>query len=92
MLKNICLQIHQILVSLSFCVVVLLDLFITDQCAMDLMKAAADCRRLFGGPLNPSFDVCKTIHDSLFKVGNLSKIFMSIFTATNLILILTFCL
>ena len=44
-------------------------MFFPDQCAHDLMKAAADCRRLYGGPLNPKFDVCKTIHDSLAKVG-----------------------
>merc|ERR1719400_969851 len=40
----------------------------TDAFAHDLMKAAADCRRLYGGPLNPKFDVCKTIHDSLAKL------------------------
>ena len=39
-----------------------------DICAHDLMCAAADCRSLFGGPLNPKFDVCKTINDSLLKV------------------------
>ena len=45
---------------------------------MDLMKAAADCRRAFGGPLNPNFDVCKTIHDSLFKVCNINDVVTSI--------------
>ena len=41
---------------------------IADAFAHDLMKAATDCRTYYGGPLNPKFDPCKTIHDSLSKV------------------------
>ena len=43
---------------------------ITDAFAHDLMKAATDCRTYYGGPLNPKFDPCTTIHDSLSKVGS----------------------
>ena len=50
---------------LLYCALVL----ITDDFAHDLMKAATDCRTYYGGPLNPKFDPCKTIHDSLSKVG-----------------------
>ena len=52
---------------MGFCIC--LDFIVVDQPAHHLMKAAADCRRLLGGPFNPQFDVCKVIRDTLTDVS-----------------------
>ena len=46
----------------------IVGIFVTELIAYDLMHAAAECRRLFGGPLNPKFNVCKKLNDGMMKV------------------------
>ena len=42
---------------------------ILDQMALAILDTVVECRKLLGGPFNPSFDPCKHFEDILHKVS-----------------------
>ena len=42
---------------------------ISDQMALAILDTVVECRKLLGGPFNPSFDPCKHFEDILHKVS-----------------------
>ena len=57
---NICLYIKLAITSQNH---------ISDQCALAILDTVVECRKLLGGPFNPSFDPCKHFEDILHKVS-----------------------
>ena len=43
--------------------------YILDQMALAILDTVVECRKLLGGPFNPSFDPCKHFEDILHKVS-----------------------
>ena len=46
------------------CIFILLD-----EITRAMIDPLVDCRKLWGGPFNPKFDVCKNLEDTLKKVN-----------------------
>ena len=40
-----------------------------DEITRAMIDPLVDCRKLWGGPFNPKFDVCKNLEDTLKKVN-----------------------
>ena len=43
--------------------------YVLDQMALAILDTVVECRKLLGGPFNPSFDPCKHFEDLLHKVS-----------------------
>ena len=41
---------------------------ILEQMTQAMIEPLVQCRKLFGGPFNPKFDVCKLLEDCLMEV------------------------
>ena len=42
---------------------------LSDEITRAMIDPLVDCRKLWGGPFNPKFDVCKNLEDTLKKVN-----------------------
>ena len=45
-------------------------LILIDACARAMIDPLVECRKLWGGPFNPNFDVCQNLEDTLTKVNH----------------------